>query len=559
MRAPGRARSVVAIVVVPLLALFVALPLAIIVLRSLADPTVYVSAISSRESRAALLNSLAVGGGAATLAFVIGAPLGAALARLRIRGTAVLQTLLVLPLAAPSYIWAMAWISLGAPRAGWLNQLAGHTWLDIYGLHGIIWVEGLALYPLVLLPTRAALEAADPTLEEAARISGAGPLRAFLTGSAPLGLPAAGSGALLAFLAGISSFGVPWLLGVATAHPALVATTRIYQALALGARRDVGAALALCMILLVFAASAALLATRFARARVAAGAGKGRRIAPLAAPALARAGTVAAWLVAFVAVLLPVGAVLLSALTRHYGRPPTADNLGLEQFADVLGKRDVHRALAHSAWLAFACATAVVFAGAALAFLRRGRVRASAALVRLAEIPYAVPGSVLALAMLLAFSQQVRFIVLDRVTIVFEVMGTLWILGIAYAVKYLAFGARAADDAFRALDPALEEAARISGAGPARAFLDIALPLARPSLVAAWILVFLPAATELTMSVLLVGPRTQTMGTVLFDLASYADPPSGAVLACIVIALAASADIVLRYVSRTRMQGSLAS
>ena len=142
-----------------------------------------------------------------------------------------------------------------------------------------------------------------------------------------------------------------------------------------------------------------------------------------------------------------------------------------------------------------------------------------------------------------------RVILLDRATVTFEVMGTLWILGIAYSVKYLAFGARASDDAFRAIDPALEEAARISGAGPGRAFLDVALPLARPALIAAWILAFLPAATELTMSVLLVGPKTQVLGTVLFELASYADPPSAAVLACVVLVIAAGADILLRRVA----------
>ncbi|HVO29151.1 MAG TPA: ABC transporter permease subunit, partial [bacterium] len=275
----SRARLAVAAVVIALLAVFVALPLVLVAGKAVASPDAWDAALSG-VNRAALENSLLLGIGAAALALFVGAPLGAALARLDLKGAGVLQTLLVLPLAAPSYVWAMAWIALAAPKAGWLNQLAGGTWIDIYGLHGIVWVEGLALFPLVLLPTRAALESADPSLEEAARVGGAGALRAFLTGSAPLAAPAAASGALLAFLAAISSFGVPYLLGVATAHPALVATTRIYQAQAMGAERDLRGAVALCLILLLFAAAAATLAARAAKSR-AVQAGKGRRISKL--------------------------------------------------------------------------------------------------------------------------------------------------------------------------------------------------------------------------------------------------------------------------------------
>lgn len=528
-----------------LVALFIALPLGLLFARSFAQgPMIFLDVVRNPSSRGALRNSLVVASGVALFALLLGAPLGAALARLRVAGARALGTLLVLPLAAPSYVWAMAWIALAAPRAGYLNRALGHAVFNVYGLGGIVFVEGLALFPLVLLPTRAALQSADPSLEEAARIGGAGPLRAFFTGSLPLALPSALSGALLAFLASLSSFGVPYLLGVATERPALVATTRIYQALALGDGREVSSAIALCLVLLLFAAGAQLLASRVRRSRPL-GAGKGRRIAPLEAPALARAAGLFCWSAAAVSVLLPVASIVLSALTLRFGEPPGPGNLTLAQFRDVLGKRDVREALMHSFWLALCAALCVVVLGVALAFLRR-RTRAGALLLRLAEAPFAVPGSVLALALLIAFAQELRLVAFERVTLVFQLSGTLWMLGVAYTVKYLAFGARSADDAFRALDPALEEAARISGAGPVRAFADVALPLARPALLAAFILAFLPAATELTMSVLLAGPRTQVLGTVLFELASYADPPSAAVLACLVLALAASADLTLR-------------
>ena len=536
-------------IALPLLLIFIVLPLGLLFARSFSEgPSLYLAVLRSPMNRAALGNSLRVALGVAGVALLLGTPLGIALARLQLAGSRALGTLLVLPLAAPSYVWAMAWIALASPRAGWLNRLAGAQLFDIYGLPGIVFVEGLALFPLVLLPTRAALESADPSLEEAARIGGAGPLRAFLTGSFPLALPPAASGALLAFLASLSSFGVPYLLGVATERPALVATTRIYQALALGDAREVNSAIALCLILLVFAAAAQLLASRVRRSGPQ-GSGKGRRIGRLAAPGLARTASVLAWSIASLSVLLPVLAILLSALTRRYGEPPFPGNLTLGQFREVLGKREVREALLHSLSLALCAGLAVVALGALLAFLRR-RTALGPLLLRLAEAPAAVPGSVLALALLFAFAQEVRLVAFGRVSLILELSGTLWLLGIAYAIKYLAFGARSADDALRALDPSLEEAARISGASAGQAFVSVALPLARPALLAAFILVFLPAATELTMSALLAGPRAQVLGTVLFDLASYADPPSAAVLACIVLLLAAAADLSLRRLGR---------
>lgn len=547
------ARSVITAVLTPSLLVFVAIPMAVLLAKSLVDgPGVYLDAIRSPSNRAALANTLIAGLGTAMVALAVGAPLGAALARLNLAGKRILGTLLVLPLAAPPYVLAMAWIALASPHAGWINRVASGWGLpsplvDIYGMPGIIWVLGLSLYPFVLLPTRAALESADPSLEEAARIGGAGPLRSFVTGSLPVAAPAIAAGTLTAFLGAISAFGVPYLLGVATERPVLVATTRIYQAMSLGAEADVRSSIAICVLLLLLAFAATFAAERAARARSLST--KGRRPRSLDAPVLTRVASGATWLFTLIAVALPMVATLLAALTKRFSDPPGPGNLTLGQFTTVLSKADTRSALLHSALLATVAATLIVTAGLSIAFLRRrgrGSPHVATALSRMAELPYAVPGSVLALALLLTFSQEIRFIFLERVTIAVSFLGTLWLLLVAYVVKYLAFGVRSADNAIVAVDPTLEEAARISGAGPGRAFFDVSLPLARPALLAAWILAFLPAATELTMSVLLAGPRSQVLGTLLFELSSYADPPSAAVLGCIALALVVAADVLLR-------------
>ena len=555
MKKPG-AHAILTAILTPSLLVFVGIPMAVLLAKSLVDgPAVYLDAIRVPSNRNALVNTLISGLGAAAVSLAVGAPLGAALARLNIAGKRILWTLLVLPLAAPPYVLAMAWIALASPRAGWINKLAvswglssdGNPLVDIYGMPGIIWVLGLSLYPFVLLPTRAALESADPSLEEAARIGGAGPIRSFVTGSLPVAAPAIAAGTLTAFLGAISAFGVPYLLGVATDRPVLVATTRIYQAMSLGAEADVRSSIAMCVLLLVLAFAATFAAERAASARSLST--KGRRPRALEAPGLTRLASIGAWVFTFVAVALPMGATVLAALTKRFADPPGPGNLTLDQFTTVLGKADTRTALFNSALLATVSATLIVVLGLAVAFLRRrgrGSPRVAAALSRVCELPYAIPGSVLALALLLSFSQEIRFVFANYVTISVSFLGTLWLLLVAYVVKYLAFGVRSADNAIVAVDPTLEEAARISGAGPGRAFMDVSLPLARPALMAAWILAFLPAATELTMSVLLAGPRSQVLGTLLFELSSYADPPSAAVLGCIALALVVAADVLLR-------------
>src|SRR5687768_898951 len=104
-----RAKLLVGAVIIPLLGAFVVLPLAILAVRSLADgPGVYAAAAANADNQAALVNTLVTGGGAALFALIAGAPLGAALARLRLPGGRALSLLLVLPIAVPPYVWAMA-------------------------------------------------------------------------------------------------------------------------------------------------------------------------------------------------------------------------------------------------------------------------------------------------------------------------------------------------------------------------------------------------------------------------------------------------------------------
>jgi iron(III) transport system permease protein len=459
----------------------------------------------------------------------------------------------------PPYILAVAWIQLANPTTGLVNRatraLGVGAPLDVYGHVGIILVLAASSYPLVLATAAAALERVDPALEEAARIAGARPLVVLRDITLPICAPAVGAAFALATLQAAASFGVPYLLGAMGQSRVPVLSTAIYEAVSLGSAGGDARAAALALLLLAlaglgFGAQAAL------RGRATVG-GKASRPSQVRLGPLRPLARGALCTLALVAVLLPLVTVALASLMRNFGTGLAWSNLTLANYTSVLGQARVLDAALRSLWLAALAAALVVLVGGLLAYARRRmhRLRAARALAALAELPYAVPGTVLGIALLVAFSREVRVIAFDQVTLRFALLNTPWLLLVGYAVKELALGVRALDAALGQLDPALEEAARVAGATPLRAVRDVVAPLLRPAAGAAFLMVFLPLLSEVTLSILLFGPTTETLGTVLFELQSYADPPAAAVVATLLVLAVALGQLVLaRLPSRSPLE-----
>ncbi|HYI00982.1 iron ABC transporter permease [Hyalangium sp.] len=531
--------------------LFFALgPVAVLLLRSVwALGGDALSAFSGEAG--AFVNTLVISLGASVFAFALGAPLSLLLFRtdLPLRGT--FAVLFMLPSAIPPFIWGMGWISLASPRAGYLNRLLGEGTLDIYGPGGIAFVMGLSGLPLVLLAGAAALRRVDPALEEAARVCGASPVRALLAATIPLTMPSLLSGAVMVFLMAVSAFGVPYILGVSATPPTRVLTTRIYELVLLGGEGSLARAVVLSTALLLLT-PLALWATwalgRSGRVRLSAGKGVSPRLFPLGRARLP--ATLAAGAVGVLLVLLPLGAVALTSIQRSFGATLAWESLTLRHWSGVLFEARTLQAMGRSLLLATGAGLLVCAFGLASAVLQRQFRRLGAGIEALAVWPYAVPGTVLAIALLIAFSRDLRFILFDRIALVLALSHTPWLLLIAYAAKYLALGTRNTSEALAQIDPSLAEAARVSGAGPLRAFIDAPLPLLRPALFAAFVLAFLSCATEITMSVLLVPAGSQVLGTLLFELQSYADPAAASVLACAFVALVLLGQGLLSLVQR---------
>lgn len=524
------------------LVIFVALPLGILLGRTLGLPETpsldaLAVALSSRNA-AAIGNTIICSVGAALFALAWGAPLAFLVERTDVHGRRALGGLALVPLAVPPYLLAMAALALLSPRAGIVGRVLAEVGLElpIYGRPGIALVLGVAFSPLVVLKTRAALARMDASLEEAARTSGASPLRALVDHTLPLALPSVLASGALAFVGAAAAFGVPALLG-STAEPVVpVVTTRIATALQVGTAAATREALGLSCALAAVAALA-FAAPALANKNVVVVTGKAPRPARLSLGRARAPVSAIVWSLGAVLVVAPLVALVVQAFTLRQGAPLSSDNVGVDHLRDVLLRSEVAPAAVRSLVLAAGASVLCVVLGTAVVVAgRRLKLRAMRGLGALTELAYAIPGTVLAVALVLTFSRDVRVVVLERATFTLALAGTTALLLVAYAVKYAALALRGADEALAQIHPSLEEAARTSGAAPARAFFDATLPLLKAHLLAAGLAIFLPTLTELTMSVLLVAPGTSTLGTVLFQLNDYGDPQEAAALAAWLVA-----------------------
>ncbi|MDF1700345.1 MAG: iron ABC transporter permease [Planctomycetota bacterium] len=530
MRRPGRVRFWLALGAVVVLGI---LPLALVVKKAAGAGDIFWETVTSADALDALFATLRLALGTTLVALLLGAPSAWLTTRTDVPWKGFFRTTLTLPYIVPPYIAALAWITLADPAIGFLNAPFDSGVFDIFSMHGLTWVMGLSFYPYVFLTVRAALESADPSLEDAARMSGAGPWRVVKDVAFPLARPALISSGGLVFMATASAFGAPVLIGNRAGIDFL--STRIFDLWSddLG---GIARASSLSCLLFAFALIPMLL--------------RGRHHAVLTGqasqPTLVRLGRarrpvqVGLLLLVLLAVFLPLGAIALTACLRVAG-DLSPSNFTLSKFADVLGASENGRALWTSLWLAAAAATIAVALGFLIAWLQvKTRRRGRHLLAGLAALPLATPGTVLALGLFLLWVGPVRLVY------------TVWILLVAYVAKHMALAARALAEGIGAVDDALPDAARMSGAKGWFLFRTVWAPLVLPSIVAGWFLVFMPSFSELTMSVILMGPDLETIGTRMYVMREYKSPTSASVLATVVLGLVIGSNLILRKLSGGR-------
>ncbi|MGK9054121.1 ABC transporter permease [Neorhizobium petrolearium] len=469
-----------------------------------------------------------------------------------IRGKAVLGFLFMLPTMIPPQVTALAWIGMTGPSSALLKAVGLAPPLGspqpLYSVGGIALLYGVQNAALVYLSLRAGLLALPRDAVEAARLSGASSWQVLKDVVLPLSLPGLAAGAAIAFVSCVGNFGIPAILGI----PASIYTlpTLIYSKFAAfgpGTFADVSLLSGMIAILSIVGLSVEERVLR----------GRDYRVIGLSGQvAVFRLGgwryplEMALWLTIFVILVMPLTALVASSLAPAYGVPLSPATVTIKAYEEILFRQAVTRtAFTNSVTLSLATAFGLLVVTVLTGyFLVRGRSRFAPVLSALAEIPYALPGIVLAVAFILLFAAPIPIVGIS-------IYGTIWIILIAYFSSFFAVSLKPVVSAFRQLDPSLEEAARLSGAGFGRRLADILVPLVAPAAGASVILVFLIACNELTVSALLWSAGTQTLGVAIYNLDDSGSFNLAAALSVLVVIMVVVMMLALELMAKRLPKG----
>ena len=481
----------------------------------------------------ALGHSLITAGGGTLISVLIGSVFAFLVALTDIRGKAALIFCLMIPMMIPPQITALAWMQVTGPSSVLLKTLGLAPPMGspqpLHSAGGIILLLGIQHVSIVFLTLRASLRMIPSDLVEAARISGARGLRVWAQVVLPLSAAGLAAGAAMTFVTALGNFGIPAMLGIPARYSTL--PTLIYQRLS-GMGPSVLPEVAVLALLIGSVAILGVVANRLLLKR------RSYNLVGLSGQPLSiRLGRarlaveIALWAFIFLILVVPLAALLATSLIPAYGVALSAETATLKAWAEVLFRQPVtQRAYLNSLGLALAAAVILMVVAVPLAWvIARRPTRLTRALDLLVDLPYALPGVVLAIAAILTF---MRVPLLD-VTL----YGTLTLILLAYLARFLVVMLRPVQAAVGQLDIAMEEAAASTGAGLLRRLVTIVLPLCAPAAAAGAILVFLTAVNELTVSALLWAAGTETLGVVIFSLEESGETVMASALAASIVFL----------------------
>lgn len=459
-----------------------------------------------------LWNTAFVAGISTVMAVVIGIVLAWILTRTQIPGRDRLERLMELPYYMTPLVGALAWGVLAAPKTGLLNQLgrvfgAPGDILDIYSPWGIAWVMALFEGTVAFVMISAAMKSMDPSMEESARVLGAGKFKVAMTITLPMILPGILSATVFVFAEMLSAFAAAFVLGIPARF--VVVTTAIWQSTT-AYPPEYGRAAAMGMCLFVVLAAAIALSRLILRGgSYATITGKAFRPRPLRLGARAWPMVLACWAYLTLAVFLPMGALVLTSFQRFATVIIGDMQFTLDNYVTVFRVGIIGTALKNSIILGLIVATiGALLVGVLVWVIYRSRVIGRGLVEYVVMFPQAVPRLVFGLGLLWAW------LVLNEII---PIYGTLWILGIAYLTVLLPLGVRTLAGVVLQIDKSLEECARVCGASWAYQMRTVTLPLMRPGIVAAWLLIFISSVRELGASIFLMGPHSKVIGPAIVD------------------------------------------
>ena len=486
--------------------------------------------------------------GTTVLAVVIGAALALLLTRTDVPGRGWLATLMVLPFYVSPLVLAFGWTVIFGPQGYFtimVRTLGLPTW-NLYSLGGIVVVAATYYMPSAYLYCTSTLSLSDPQLEEAARIGGAGPFRALWSVTVPLMRPALVYSTLLILVSAIELLSIPLVLG--TPSNLNVLSTYVYTIGLVGVRTDYAAIAVVSIFTVVLVTGLVTLQSRLVaqeRRFVTVG-GKATR------PRLLKLGTwrwpIFALVVLYivVAILLPLLGIVgqsFTAFLSPFVNPLTV--LTLDNFETVLNTPAYFQSIVNSLIIAVGGgAIGVVFMALCALTVYRSTLPGRQVLSYLALYPRAFPGIIVGIGFLWAFL---------LIPGIGGLRSTLWALTLAFIMRHLPLGYSAVSPAVLSVSPELDRAGRIAGGTWLTVARTILLPLLRPALLSAYVLLIITFLKEYSVALFLFAPGSRVIGTTLIELWRQGNSGPISALAAVQMLLTLIIVVISRRLFRVKL------
>lgn len=492
-------------VILAIFMLFIIYPLVLVLYKSFLDPvsnkitlSYFVKFFSKKFYWSTLVNSFKVTICATFLSVAIGLPMAYIMRSIKISGSGILDILIVISYLSPPFIGAYAWIQL-LGRNGALTKILNsmfHTKLNgIYGFAGIVLVFTLQSYPLVYMYISGALKNLDNSLNEAAESLGCTGVKRIFSIIMPLVMPTIFASSLLVFMRVFADFGTPMLIGEGfKTIPVL-----IYNQFMSEVGGDDGFAAALCVIVITVAILLFFIQRFFAN----------RNTYSMTAlkPMIAKKTTgiknffahLFVYFVVFLSIIPQVVVIYTSFLNNNGGQVFTG-GFSLKSYKATLFAKD-NSVIMNTYLFGLMAIAIIVILGVLISYLTvRKHNLLTSLLDTITMFPYIIPGSVLGIAFLFAFSSKPLLL-----------SGTALIMIIAFSIRRMPYTIRSSTAIIGQISPSVEEAAISLGASEIKSFAKITVPMMMPGVLSGAIMSWVTVISELSSSIILYTTGTQTL------------------------------------------------
>jgi len=507
----------------------------------------FVTMLTDGQTWTVLLTTLVFSLACLVIAFLVALAIAWLVERTDMPLRGLTYVLTVAPTGIPTMILALSWVLLANPSNGTFNvilrQLLGLGSdtgpFDVYSLGGMIFVQATALVPLTFLLVSASLRAINPNLEDSARASGASGFRVLSRVTIPLLTPVLVGALIYQFVNVIETTDIPLFLGL----PAkiYVFSSEVYRIThpAFGLP-DFGLASAYGILLLALAVLPLLVYNRVIRHSQDYATVSGKTFRP-------RRTKLGAWrwpafalvmVYAVVTFVIPMLVLLYASFQPYLGQIDLESfgRMTLDGWSSVLASSGFWGSLGNTLLLGVVSSVVVMGLSVGLSWIMvRVKGRAGSLANFLSFMPHAMPGVVIALAVLLLY-------------LVFRIgiYGTIWIVIIAMITQYLSLGTRMTTGGIVQIQVGLEEAGRTSGAAGRTIWWRVLLPLLRPVLLNGVLLVFLYAMKNLTLPLMLQSSTNTVLATEIWHSWTDGRVTEAAVVSVILTVITVVASILLR-------------